>query len=169
MFKVVPEVPKTLLIYLNSCFFILVQLDVHFFLLFQIVDLSPGFLPFFGSLYIFISLCTAFTSSFILYPYSTFLWASWLPVFWTLHVIGWLSPCHLVLFLKFWSVLSFGPYFFVSAHLLHCKGRSLSYSPGWGNTLCCIVALCGGGEDSEREECCLLSSGPTFKRLAISP
>ena len=55
MFKVVPEVPKPLLIFLNSCFFILVQLDVNFFLLFQIVDLSPGFLPFaVGSLYIFL-------------------------------------------------------------------------------------------------------------------
>ena len=45
MFKVVPEVPKPLFIFLNSCFFILFQLDVYFFLLFQIVDSSPGFLP----------------------------------------------------------------------------------------------------------------------------
>ena len=45
MFKVVPEVPKLLFIFLNSCFFIPFQLDVYFFLLFQVVDLSPGFLP----------------------------------------------------------------------------------------------------------------------------
>ena len=55
MFKVVPEAPKTLLIFCNSCFFILFCLNVYFFLLFQIVDLSPGFLPFtVGSLYIFL-------------------------------------------------------------------------------------------------------------------
>ena len=44
MFKVVPEVPKPLLIFLNSCFFILFQLDVYF-LLVQIADLSFSFLP----------------------------------------------------------------------------------------------------------------------------
>ena len=44
MFKVVPEVPKPPFIFLNSCFFILFQLDVRFFLLVQIIDLSPGFL-----------------------------------------------------------------------------------------------------------------------------
>ena len=53
--KIVPEVPNPLLIFLNSCFFILVWMDVYFFLLFQIIDLSPGFLPFtVGSLYIFL-------------------------------------------------------------------------------------------------------------------
>ena len=45
MFKDVLEVPKPLLIFPNSCFFILLWLDVYFFLLFQIIDLSPGFLP----------------------------------------------------------------------------------------------------------------------------
>ena len=36
-----------------SCFFILFWLDVYFFLLFQLFDLSPSFLPFtVGSLYI---------------------------------------------------------------------------------------------------------------------
>ena len=44
-FQVVPEVCKTLFTFLNSCFFILFLLDVYFFLLFQIIDLSPGFLP----------------------------------------------------------------------------------------------------------------------------
>ena len=54
MFKVVLEVPKPL-IFLISCFFILFQLNVYFFLLAQIVDLSPSFLPVtVGSLYIFL-------------------------------------------------------------------------------------------------------------------
>ena len=42
------------------------------------------------------------------------IWASWSTVFWTLHLMGWLSLFHLVLFLGFCSVLSFEPYFFVS-------------------------------------------------------
>ena len=54
-FEIKPEVPKALLIFLISCFFIPFQLDVYFFLLFQIFDFSPGFLPFtVGSLYIFL-------------------------------------------------------------------------------------------------------------------
>ena len=70
-----------------------------------------------------------------------FLWASWLPVVWTLHLICWLSLHHLVLFLKFWSVLSFGPYFFAWEHLLHCKGWSLMHWSGQGKPHCCVVAL----------------------------
>ena len=64
MFKVVLEVPKPLLLFLNSCFFILFQLDVYFFLLLQVIDLSPDFLPFtVGSPYAFsfISLFIAVT------------------------------------------------------------------------------------------------------------
>ena len=45
MSKVVPEVPKSLFIFLNSCFFILFQLDVYFPLLLQMVALNPSFLP----------------------------------------------------------------------------------------------------------------------------
>ena len=45
MYKVDPEVPKSLLIFLNSCFFILFWLNGSFFLLLQTIDLSPGFLP----------------------------------------------------------------------------------------------------------------------------
>ena len=49
------EVPQLLLIFLKSCFFILFWLNVYFFLLFQIVDLRPSFLPCnVGSLYIFL-------------------------------------------------------------------------------------------------------------------
>ena len=52
-FKVVLEVPKPFLIFLNSCFFLLFWLNVYFCLLVQIVNLSPSFLPFIvGSLYI---------------------------------------------------------------------------------------------------------------------
>ena len=58
--------------FLNSCFFILFQLNVYFFLLFQIVDLIPGFLPFTVGSCTFscISLCIAFTSSFLVHPYT---------------------------------------------------------------------------------------------------
>ena len=79
-------------------------------------------------------------------------------MFWTLHLIGWLSPLPLVLLLDFWSAYSFGPYFFVSAHLLCCKGWSLKYSPGWGNPLYCIVALYVG--ESERDHCTFLALAP---------
>ena len=52
-FKVVPEVPKPLLIFLIYYFFILFQMDIYFFL-FQIIGLSPSFLAFsVGSLCIF--------------------------------------------------------------------------------------------------------------------
>ena len=55
VFKVVPELSQPLLIFLNSCFFILFWLNVYFFLLLQIVDWSPNFLPFtVVSLYIFL-------------------------------------------------------------------------------------------------------------------
>ena len=70
-FKDVLEVPKPLLIFLN-CFFILFQLNVHFFLLLQTIDLSPGFLPFtVPCTFSLISLFIAFTFSSILQPYST--------------------------------------------------------------------------------------------------
>ena len=56
-FKDVLEVPKPLLMFLNSCFFILFWLNAYFLHLVQTVDLSPGFLPFtVGSLYIFLYL-----------------------------------------------------------------------------------------------------------------
>ena len=45
------------------------------------------------------------------------------------------------------------------AHLLPIKGRSLRYSPGWGNSQHCLVALYVG-EGSEREQCLLLSPQP---------
>ena len=80
---------------------------------------------------------------------------SWLPVFWTLNLIGWLSlHCLLVFFLELWSVLSLGPYFFV----LHTKTWSPRYLLGWGRPLHCIVVLyVGEGSDMERKNghfCC---------------
>ena len=62
--------------FLNSCFFILFWLNVYFFLLLQIVDLSPSFLPFIVGLlvpciFFFISLCIVFTFSSILLLYSS--------------------------------------------------------------------------------------------------
>ena len=98
-------------------FFFLLWVNAYFFVLFQIVDLNPGFLPFtVGSLYIFfISLYITFTSSFILWPYSI----SSLSVLITT-VLNCASDrlaifVRLVLFLGFCSALSFGPCFFVSS------------------------------------------------------
>ena len=67
------EVPKPLLIFLNSCFFILFWLNVSFFLLVHTIDLSPSFLLVtVGSLYFsFISLSIAFIFSSNLWPNST--------------------------------------------------------------------------------------------------
>ena len=112
--------------FLNSYFFILFWLNFYFFFLLQIVDLSPCFLPFtVGSLYIFfISLCIVFTSLFCSHT-QLLLWAFWLPVFWTLHLIGLLSSHHVVLYREFWYVLSFGPHFLVSVHLLCLRIRAL--------------------------------------------
>ena len=71
-FKDVLEVPKPLLIFLNSCFFILFWLNVYFFLLVQIIDLSPSFLAFsVGLLYILLYYTLLFTFFSILRPYPT--------------------------------------------------------------------------------------------------
>ena len=98
------------------------------------------------------------------------LWASWLPVFWTLHLIGWLSlHCLVVFFLEVWSVLSFGPFFsFVPTHLLCSKGQSLGCSPGQGNYHHCVVKLYVG-EESEGEQCLLLHSLPVFSYFPCYP
>ena len=61
----------------------------------------------------FISLSIAFIFPSNLWPYSTNSVSILIPVFWTVHLIGWLSLRHLVVFfLELWSVLSFGPFFF---------------------------------------------------------
>ena len=69
-----------------------------------------------------------------------FLWASWLPMFWTLHLIGWLSFHHLVLFWELWSVLTSGPYFLFWCTCYILRGRALGIHE-WCNPHCCIVAL----------------------------
>ena len=91
------------------------------------------------------------------------LWASWLPVFWTLHLRGWLSLHLLVLFWSIDLVFHLGHIYmvFVSAHLLSSKRWSFRYSPGWGNPSHCVVTLYVG-EGSEREQGHLLSSQPTL-------
>ena len=73
MFKVVPEVPKSLLIFLNSCFFIVLWLNVYFFLLVHTIDLSPSLLPFtVGSLYLFLYFIFHSLHFFLYFvPYST--------------------------------------------------------------------------------------------------
>ena len=110
----------------------------------------------------FISLFIDFIFSSNLWPYSTNSVTSWLPGFWTVHLIGWLSLHRLVVFfLELWSILSFGPYFSVWACLLHSKGRSLRCSSGQGNPGHCTVVLYAG-EGSEREQCRLLRSQPAF-------
>ena len=76
-----------------------------------------------------------------------------------MHLIGWLSLHHLVLFLELWSVLSYGPYVFASVCLLCCKGLSLRYALGWGNPHSCIVALYVG-EGSEKEQSACLALAP---------
>ena len=62
----------------------------------------------------FISFFIAFTFSSILQPYSTISVSILITSILTLHLIGWLSLYHLVVFffLELWSVLSFEPYFF---------------------------------------------------------
>ena len=82
--------------------------------------------------------------------------------------MDWLSLHRLVLVLEFWSFLSFGPYFFVSTHLLHCKGPSLRYSPVQDYPLHCIVVLYVG-EGSEREQCLLIGPCPTFSHFPHYP
>ena len=120
MFKVCLEIPKPL-IFFEFLFLHSVLVECFLFLLLQIIDFSPGFLPFtVDSLYAFISLSIAFIFSSILWT-QTFLWMSWWPVFWTVHLIGCLSFCHLVIFfLELWSVLSLVPFFF-------CLGTPITY------------------------------------------
>ena len=119
-------------------------------------------------IFCFISLCITFTFSSICNHTQPFLWTLWLSVFWILHLLGWLSLGRLAVFLEFWSVLSFGAYFFVLVYVLHCKGRRFRYSPGWGKPRCYIVVLYVG-EGSEREQCRLLNSCPAFSHFSPLP
>ena len=154
-FKVVLEVPKPLLIFLNSCFFILFWLNVYFFLLLQITAVSPSFFPslLVPCIFFFISLCIPFTFSPILPPYlnisvsilitSVSNSAS--------HRLAISSSLSSIFGAFIWAI-----FFFVSEHL--------RYSPGWGNPLCCVVVLYVG-KGSEREQCCLLGSCLAFSHF----
>ena len=67
----VPESSYTLLIFFEFLFLHCVLVECLFFLMFQIIDLSPGFLLFtVGSLWIFLSLSVAFVSSLMFLLYS---------------------------------------------------------------------------------------------------
>ena len=83
-------------------------------------------------MFFFISFYIAFTSSSILQSYPTIsvsiLITSVLNSASDISSPKRLSPLCLVLFLEFWSVLSFGLHFFDSAHLLCCKGQRLRYA-----------------------------------------
>ena len=52
-------------------------------------------------IFFFISLWIVFTFPLFCDHIQPFLWTSWLPVFWMLHLIGWLSLHHLVYFGSF--------------------------------------------------------------------
>ena len=148
MFKVVLEVPEPLLMFLNSCFFILFWLNVYLFLLLQIVDMSPSFLPFtVGSLYILLYFtCITFTSSSILWAYSA-ISVSIL----TTNVLNSASDSlaislSLSSILELWSVLSFGPYFFSQHAYYVLRGRALGIRQG-GATHITALWRCMWGRD----------------------
>ena len=62
-----PQRFLSLLIFLNSCFFILFWLNLYFYLLFQIFDLSHGFLPFSASSLYILLYFTLYSLHFFLY------------------------------------------------------------------------------------------------------
>ena len=172
-FKVVSEFPKPLLIFLNSCFFILFWLNVYFFLLVQTIDLSPSFHPFtVGSLYIFLY--------FTFHSLHFFLYFVTILIHFCEHLITSVlnsasdrlsMSLSLSSFSGFLSVLSFGPHFFVSMHLLYCKGWRLRYSPGQGNPPCWVVSLyVGRGQRGNNAACSaltplLVTSPTTHKQI----
>ena len=141
-FKDVLEVPKPLLIFLN-CFFILFWLNVflpsalnHWFesqfpshhcwfpvVLFHIMQ--PSLLPgsFFMLLKCPVSSWSILITSVLNCAYDRLL---------SLH-------CLIVFFLDLWTILSFGLFFLVSAHLLCGKGQSLRCLPGWSGPLRWVV------------------------------
>ena len=175
-FQVVLEFPKPLLIFLISCFFILFWLNVYFFLLLQIIDLSPGFHPFtVGSLYIFLYftlhslhffLCfVTILNHFCEHPdYQCFELPS------GRLAISSLLSC---IFLELWSVLSFGPYFFIVVHLLCCKGQSLRYCQGGATQVtelwCCLWGRGQRGNNPTRWALTPLSviSPATHKQIGL--
>ena len=158
MFKIVPEVLKPLLIFkkiLVSSFcssWMFISSFCSKSLIWVQVSFPSLLVPCIFSLFHFAYysfLCFTQPSFFPLFHDHTqpFLWAPRLPVFWTLHLISWLSLHRLVLFLEFWSILSFGLYLFVSAQLLHCKGEqgALGIYQGGAAHFAACGAVCRGG------------------------
>ena len=86
-----------------------------------------------GSLYIFLCIILVRHHFFLCDYTQSFLWTSRLPVFWNLHLIGCLSSHCLVLFLEFWPILSFGPYFLSQCTCYKVRGTA-SYIPQGGAT-----------------------------------
>ena len=125
--------------FLNSNFFILFQLDVYFFHLFQIVDLSPSFLPFtVGSLYILLY--------FTLYRLHFFLYFATKLNHFREHLItsvlnsasGRLSVSSLLSSFSGVFICSFVWAIFLC---LRIPVTNLRYYPGQGNPLCFIMVL----------------------------
>ena len=116
----------------------------------------------------FISLSIAFTFSSNLWPYSTNFMSILITSVLTSASDGLAIHRLVVFFLERWCVLSFGPFFFVLAHLLHSKGWSLRCSPGRGNPRCCVVTLYVG-EWSEKEQWHLLGSLTVFSHFLWYP
>ena len=97
----------------------------------------------------------------------------WLPVFWPVHLIGWLSlPC-LVLFLELWSVFSFGPYFFLSWGTCYVmRGGALGVHQGGAThsvLWCCLWGRNPRRNNAVRPALRWLSvtSPPTHKQIGL--
>ena len=94
----------------------------------------------------------------------SFLWASWLALFWTLHQTGWLSPCHLVFF---WSFDLFFHLSRISLSWRTCyvvRGGAPSIHHG-GATLFPALWHCLWGAVREGTATCWLCSSPTFRHF----
>ena len=143
-FQDVLEVPKPLLIFLNSCFFILFWFDVSFFLLVHTIDLSPVS---FASLLVpctfsFVSLSIGFIFS------SGFQTDSTNSVSILITTVLNCASDRLSISLSVSCIFSgalkrsvIWAIFFLSWQGCHFKGRSLRCSPGWGKAGCCTVTL----------------------------
>ena len=173
MFKVVPEVPEPLLIFLNSCFFILFWWNVYYsvwskLMIWVLVSFLSLLVP---CIFCFILLWVVYNSSFIL----------WLSSINTVSILITsvlnsasdrlaISLHRLVLFFSGAFICSFiwSNFYFVLVHLFCHKGWSLRYSPGPGNWGSRVVALYLG-EGSKREQWCLFSFLPAFSHFLCYP
>ena len=89
-------------------------------------------------------------------------------MFWTVHLIGWLSLHHLVVFFSGELICSFiWAFFFCLSTPVTYKGRSLRCSPGRGNTSLRCDTVCGGGVREGTVLLALLSA--RFQSLPLLP